>query len=52
MKPSFDAMSVTINIDVIPDYVKSNDKSKLMLFSFQISLLVLLWMSLSSANKN
>jgi len=51
MKSSFDAMCVTINIDVIPDYVKSNNKSKLMLFSFQISLLVLLWMSLSSANK-
>ena len=29
MKSSFDAMSVTINIDVIPHYVKSNDKKQI-----------------------
>ena len=28
MKSSFDATSVTINIDVIPDYVKSNDEKQ------------------------
>ena len=34
MKSSFDAMSVTINIDVIPDYVKSNDKKQVNVIFF------------------
>ena len=34
MKSSFDATSVTINIDVIPDYVKSNDKKQVNVIFF------------------